>query len=743
MARIRLNQRDAERQQWGMDIAIASDIALGISQEERLQRALAGDESAFAWIVETFSGDMAQVCLVVVGDLDVADEAVAAAWPIAWRTLGRLRDPERLRSWLISIAANQARQMARARRRRMVREIAVPPTVHPAQSRDRDSEIDLKNALATLSPDDRALLALRYVAGFDSNELARATGLSPSGTRARRPAFSTRCEGNLAMTESIAFEDRIAEQLRAYAAPAARPPRREAVANAVEAARNARGDARRGLRWPTFGRPSVAFAAAAGAVVIAVVGIGILRNVPNQPAVGEPTGTQSPTPTATPTATGQPSISGSMWPQSTLDEVRAAQERADAGDPDYTWQVDLQLFTDDTWTSDPGQIEIVDRFLREVLGWEAYVLNPSEGMDRDGYYDTNYDQRYLRCEPGRTNPLYPGEPCAPTLDDLRYESVSLDLAQLVRQASDGIWVVSRWSRTAPFAQADPELDQAAAEATLEAFAQARVDGSGAEGYATAFHSTDPQAQVPLLYATTTGARYERFEIERVNGPGWPHADMQYAIRMFAEGGDTVVEQPIYVDDDGDLSHSVTDTTENGEPIPTTYEFFDGQVSVTAALPWGADDLDHWSALKHYEHDEEQIYLIDDPWPATGGCLSGARAADAEALALAVASDPDLVTTAPVAVTIAGRAALSMQVTMAPRARCQGDPATPVLTYKINSIPRLLWIDGGSRIRLYLLDAPEGSSRGILAIAIKAPESRFDSVAEEAIPILESVEFRVP
>ena len=168
-----------------MSIAIASDAALGISQEERLQRALTGDDAAFAWIVETFSSDMAQVCFVVVGDVELAEEAVAAAWPIAWRTLGRLRDPDRLRSWLISIAANQARQMARARRRRMVREIAVPLIDEPAHSRDRDSEIDLKNALARLSPDDRALLALRYVAGFDSNELASATGLSPSGTRAR------------------------------------------------------------------------------------------------------------------------------------------------------------------------------------------------------------------------------------------------------------------------------------------------------------------------------------------------------------------------------------------------------------------------------------------------------------------------------------------------------------------------------------------------------------------------------
>ena len=168
-----------------MSIAIASDTPLGITQAERLQRALAGDEAAFTWIVETYSGDMAQVCLVVVGDLELADEAVAAAWPIAWRKLGSLREPDRLRSWLVSIAANQARQMARARRRRSVREIAVPLIDEPVHHSDRDALIDLKNALTTLSPDDRTLLALRYVAGFDSNELAHATGLSPSGTRAR------------------------------------------------------------------------------------------------------------------------------------------------------------------------------------------------------------------------------------------------------------------------------------------------------------------------------------------------------------------------------------------------------------------------------------------------------------------------------------------------------------------------------------------------------------------------------
>ena len=146
----------------------------------------AGDETAFARIIRAHHDDMTRVCFVICGDLDVADEAVQAAWPIVWRKLGSLRDPARLRPWLVSIAANEARQLMRRRRRRTVVELAMVGSmrsgVDPA---GHVGDLDLANALGRLDPDDRALLALRYVAGFDSTELARATGRSPSGTRAR------------------------------------------------------------------------------------------------------------------------------------------------------------------------------------------------------------------------------------------------------------------------------------------------------------------------------------------------------------------------------------------------------------------------------------------------------------------------------------------------------------------------------------------------------------------------------
>lgn len=455
-----------------------------------------------------------------------------------------------------------------------------------------------------------------------------------------------------------------------------------------------------------------------------------------------------------------PQASTRMWPQTSLEEIRQAQERADAGDPDYTWQVDTQLFTDDTWTSEkPGQIEIVDRFLREVLGWEAYVLNPWEGMGRDGVYDVNYDQRYLRCAPDRANPLYPpapeavfGELCAPTLDDLTYESVSLDLAQLVRQDSTGIWVINRWRPTAPFLQADPVAVEGQARERLEAFLAARIAGNGAELRV----QVEPDADVPLLYATTSGAPYTRYAIDLIEGPRWPYADMTFSIRLFTDDGATVVEQQIRSKIGGWLSMDPTTTTENGQPALVSYTSPDGEATVTAPTTWdawmpgrfGGHELASgvwmgqlWRASdSSFSDSGEHIALVDpvayDAWcAANGGSPMLSAPADAAAIAQQVIVDPDFEATPPVAARIGGLEALSMDVTLAP-----GGQACGIGMIQISRWIHSLGWEPGLRQRLYLVDLPEGMSVRTLAITVQAPEERFEAVIAETAPIIESFEF---
>jgi RNA polymerase sigma-70 factor (ECF subfamily) len=150
-----------------------------------LARACDGDEGAFARIVAEHHEAMARIAYLVSGDLDTAREAEQAAWAKIWRKLGDVRDPERLRAWLMSVAANEARQIVRGDRRRQVRELAVAPSDGSSGGPDRAVLMDLANTLARLDPRDRAILGLRYVAGLDSAEIGRAVGMSPSGVRVR------------------------------------------------------------------------------------------------------------------------------------------------------------------------------------------------------------------------------------------------------------------------------------------------------------------------------------------------------------------------------------------------------------------------------------------------------------------------------------------------------------------------------------------------------------------------------
>ena len=53
--------------------------------------------------------------------------------------------------------------------------------------------VDLRRVLTRLSPDDRALIALRYGLGFDAAEIGAATGRSAGATRTRICSPEIRC----------------------------------------------------------------------------------------------------------------------------------------------------------------------------------------------------------------------------------------------------------------------------------------------------------------------------------------------------------------------------------------------------------------------------------------------------------------------------------------------------------------------------------------------------------------------
>ena len=199
---------------------ISGRAAVGPSDVEL---AADGDELAFARLVDAHYRDMSRVAYVVTGDSALAQDAVQSAWTIAWRKLGSVRDPEHPRPWLLAIAVNEARQIARKRRRVAVVEIdpelAAAPRTDPAVGIARlDLVARSDTSRPTTGPCSRCVMSSASTRpSSDRSPVERHPARGPGSRVSRRP-----CEGSSAMTDHELFDARLADALRMYADEAPR-----------------------------------------------------------------------------------------------------------------------------------------------------------------------------------------------------------------------------------------------------------------------------------------------------------------------------------------------------------------------------------------------------------------------------------------------------------------------------------------------------------------------------------------
>jgi RNA polymerase sigma-70 factor (ECF subfamily) len=156
---------------------VRPDRATPLDDDQALRRAV---EALFAACQRRVGRYLAQM----VDDRALAEDLLQDSFHDALRSRAQLpgvRNPE---AWLFGIARNRALQALRRRRRfaHVLHRLGERPT-----TTGHDEEIvAVRDLLARhLSPEDRALVLLRYLHDFDSRELAEMTGLTPEAVRQR------------------------------------------------------------------------------------------------------------------------------------------------------------------------------------------------------------------------------------------------------------------------------------------------------------------------------------------------------------------------------------------------------------------------------------------------------------------------------------------------------------------------------------------------------------------------------
>lgn len=155
-------------------------------------RARNGDARAFEQLVEPHREVMFRVAYLIVRDAAEAEDAAQDALVKAWRALGRFRRNAPVRPWLITIAANEARNRRRAvaRRERLAVRAAASPSGEAAPSPEEltvaaAERRRLLDALEQLPDGQRLVLECRYLLSLSEEETAAALGIRRGTVKSR------------------------------------------------------------------------------------------------------------------------------------------------------------------------------------------------------------------------------------------------------------------------------------------------------------------------------------------------------------------------------------------------------------------------------------------------------------------------------------------------------------------------------------------------------------------------------
>jgi RNA polymerase sigma-70 factor (ECF subfamily) len=154
-----------------------SDLAL-------LRAHAAGDPDAFTTLFHRHRDRLWAVAIRTLGDREEAADALQDALLSAYRAAARFRGESAVTTWLHRIVVNAC--VDRIRRRQARPTVPLPEVEpDPDPGADQDMVLDVRHALSTLGPEQRAALVLVDLHGYPVAEAAEMLGVAEGTIKSR------------------------------------------------------------------------------------------------------------------------------------------------------------------------------------------------------------------------------------------------------------------------------------------------------------------------------------------------------------------------------------------------------------------------------------------------------------------------------------------------------------------------------------------------------------------------------
>jgi RNA polymerase sigma-70 factor (ECF subfamily) len=179
-----------------------------------IREAQAGNIAAYEELVIRYQGLALRAAYIILGQQDLAEDAVQSAFIKAYYALGRFRPEAAFRPWLLTIVAREARNQGRSAGRRRGHELHLvegrprddaAPSPEEAAFAQEQREI-LVRAVNELKIDDRLVIAYRYFLDLSEAEMAEALNCARGTVKSRLFRALDRLRSTLSVPDSVLSE---------------------------------------------------------------------------------------------------------------------------------------------------------------------------------------------------------------------------------------------------------------------------------------------------------------------------------------------------------------------------------------------------------------------------------------------------------------------------------------------------------------------------------------------------------
>ncbi|MFD8493011.1 RNA polymerase sigma factor [Amycolatopsis sp. NPDC059657] len=169
---------------------MTTSTEIALDDATLVARARDGDTNAYEQLVRRYQGPMYRLAMRMLASTGDAEDVVQEVFLTAWRRLGQLQEDAAFVGWLYRTTTNRCLNVIRGRKPVADVELDEHASTGSAGRPERAAETSaqlaaLTDALALLTPEQRACWLLREVHGRSYNEIAQALNTTATAARGR------------------------------------------------------------------------------------------------------------------------------------------------------------------------------------------------------------------------------------------------------------------------------------------------------------------------------------------------------------------------------------------------------------------------------------------------------------------------------------------------------------------------------------------------------------------------------